>query len=320
MTKMLRLQKWRRLATGGHAVGELQRRFVELAWNPLASGTIARALERQNELSARPVTGDVPCVVSLTTYGERFQRVHLAIESIARGTVHPARIILWLDDERLMENPTPEISRLISRGLEVRLAQNFGPHTKYFPAVMAGEVGESEALVTADDDILYPRRWLQLLRDAARTDPEAIVAHRAHRVTVAGHDIMPYAEWEGCWTTDTSLSHFATGVSGVLYPQRMIDELRNRGDAFTEASPKNDDIWLHATAVEAGIGTRQVSPFPWLFPMSPGTQESALAHNNVTLGSNDLQVARTYQPGAVERLRGATVVDGEQALIGGSHD
>ena len=39
-------------------------------------------------------------VVTMTTHGARLRDVHVALESIARGTVLPARVILWLDEER----------------------------------------------------------------------------------------------------------------------------------------------------------------------------------------------------------------------------
>src|SRR5699024_6207252 len=47
---------------------------------------LAAALDRAARRSTRPVVGDGPAVVSLTTYGARFAQVHRTIESIARGS------------------------------------------------------------------------------------------------------------------------------------------------------------------------------------------------------------------------------------------
>ena len=58
----------------------------------------------RNRLGRSPVaTGGPGVVVSMTTYGKRVRTVHLAIESIARGAVRPARLILWLDEPELVE-------------------------------------------------------------------------------------------------------------------------------------------------------------------------------------------------------------------------
>lgn len=98
-------------------------------------------------------------VVSLTTYGRRARTAYLAIESIARGDVRPSRLILWIDEESLLNSPPKTILRLQKRGLEVKGCKNYRPHKKYYPFVESQE-SFNLPLVTADDDILYPRYWL----------------------------------------------------------------------------------------------------------------------------------------------------------------
>ena len=74
----------------------------------------------------------------------------------------------------------------------------------------------------------------------------------------------------------------------------LFRSLRARGTTFLEAATRADDVWLNATAVEAGIPTYQIRRFPWAFPITPGSQVTALAYENVDAGGNqraDLRLA-----------------------------
>ena len=160
-------------------------------------------------------------VVSLTTFGKRTDTVHLAIESIGRGRALPSRIILWIDDQGRFDSPPQAIRRLQRRGLEIKLCTNYGPHTKYYPYV-ASEEAFPTALVTADDDVLYPRYWLQKLVEALREYPETVNCYWAHVISVRAEGISEYANWKLCGSTSPSVRHLATCVYGVIYPPAFL--------------------------------------------------------------------------------------------------
>jgi hypothetical protein len=258
-----------------------------------------RRLERMNKRSTRSVTGSAPVVLSLTTHGERCARVHLTIESIADGSVRPRQMILWIDDERLLNPLTPQLSRLVARGLEVRLTENLGPHTKYFPTleiIRASDAKETDAprLVTADDDIIYPRWWLKGLVKADRSHPDRVNCYRAHVVELDDGEILPYDDWSECWSHGETPRTFATGVSGVIYPRAMVDALAGRGTAFKGCTPRADDVWLHKVAVEEGLLVRQINIAPEHFAIAPSTQHLGLMLDNVHGQGNDPQIRATY--------------------------
>ncbi|WP_306893047.1 hypothetical protein [Agromyces albus] len=119
--------------------------------------------------------------MSLTTHGDRVRRVHLTIETIGRGTVKPSEIFLWLDEPEVVARPPRTIKRLQRRGLSLRLSKNFGPHTKYYPYLLAHDSFD-RPLVTADDDMLYPFTWLAGLADASKVHPDEVLCYRARRV------------------------------------------------------------------------------------------------------------------------------------------
>lgn len=280
------------------------RKIVEAAREAVfGDGPIARTRRMAvvNRISSAPVTGHGP-VVSLTTHGRRVKRVYVTIEAIARGTVKPSRLVLWMDDRAVVARPPRTLRRLQRRGLEIRLSENFGPHTKYFPYLLSREEF-GEALVTADDDMLYPITWLAGLIRASERHPDEILCYRARRLQLVDGTIGPYLTWPLVGSTEASSLNFATGVSGVLYPPRFLEELKSFGDEFLDRCPRADDVWLHWAAVSCGRSVRQIEVDAKNFPTVPQTQQgAALQDENVLGGGNDVQIAATYTPEAVRRL------------------
>ncbi|MFE5409127.1 hypothetical protein [Microbacterium sp. NPDC056569] len=264
-----------------------------------------RRLRAGNLLGAGRLSGGSGPVVSLTTFGDRTRWSYLAIQSIARGSLTPARTILWLDEPDAFRTLPRSLRRLRRRGLEVRLAENFGPHTKYFPFVE--ETAEfTGPLVTADDDTIYPRSWLARLVDEHHLTPDLIVCYRARRVTFDGADLAPYAVWDFSTGSEPSWAHFMTAVSGVIHPVEMLRSLKARGREFRELCPDADDVWMHNTSIKAGIRIRLIDGFSRTFPLVEETQEQALWYSNLTGGANDRQIAATYDDSEIALLRRET--------------
>lgn len=265
-------------------------------------------LKAVNRWARSTVTGDADVIVSLTTFGSRLGSVAYTVESIGAGKAKPRRIVLWLDDPQAFARRPASLRRLEARGLETRLTENLGPHTKYFPILE--EAIESELPVTtADDDILYPRWWLARLLAAARSYPTVINCYRASVVALDGRDVAAYDDWPRCTDTTAGLTRFGTGVSGVLYPLTMLEELRRRGTAFKDVCLKADDIWLHWVALRAGILVRQIDRKPRHFPLVPGTQAESLMATNVAHRRNDAYVAALYDDEDVAALAAAGAPD-----------
>jgi hypothetical protein len=268
------------------------------------AGVWARRLRAVNRSSSRPVVGEAPVAVSLTSFGRRVEDVALAIESIGAGTIRPSRLVLWLDDPALMDSLPDSLHRLRERGLEVALAENWGPHTKYYPYVV-GCAEHRLPLVTADDDILYPPWWLTGLLREHTAMPDAVHCYRANVVRLAGEALAPYQQWPRCNDRVADVARFATGVSGVIYPPAMLDELRRRATGFLDTAPRADDVWLHWVALRSGTPVRQVSRTPRHWPVIPHSQVTGLVQGNVHEGGNDAQIAALYDHDDVDRLRRA---------------
>ena len=240
-------------------------------------GVYTQWLKAANLYSQRPIIGDSDVDVSLTTYGDRTSRVWRTIETIGSGKVRPRRLMLWHEDEEVVRNPPPPLRRLLRRGLTLKHCVDYGPHKKYFPYLLEGDL--DRPLVTADDDVLYPRGWLAGLLSMHR--PDEVIGYRV-RVMNDG----PYTAWPLCTDTHPSFNAMATGVSGVLHPPKVLYALRQRGDEFMQVCPFADDFWLHYAAVASGIPTRQVWEYAasW-WPIRPG--QEGLEHRNIQGGGND---------------------------------
>ena len=269
-------------------------------------------LKSLNRFSNRTVIAAGGPVVSLTSYGVRIQSVYLAIESIAAASFLPSRFILWLDDPGAFHNLPDTLKRLQARGLEVRLTDNLGPHTKYYPTL--GVMHDlDQPLVVADDDQLYTRNWLSGLMEAYRENPGVVNCSRAHVIKLLGDRIAPYTEWKACTSDKPSMLHFATGVSGIALPPALLQQLENSGTQFRSLCPAADDIWLHVNALRAGLQTRQIGSWPRNFPIIPRTQKQTLMQSNVDGSQNDVQISRTYTSQDIAVLQQETTQPALQA-------
>jgi len=271
--------------------------------------TLAKLLRyaTANRLSRRVVTDPTGPVVSLTTYGPRVGTVHLAIESIAAGTLRPCRLILWLDEVDVLANPPAALRRLMRRGLEIRATEDYGPHKKYFP--YARSIGSHDApLVTADDDWFYPRAWLKSLVDVS-TSPSggwSSAAHRARRVRIEGGSIAPYARWEVADDSEVTARTIGVGCWGQLLPPAVLDLAREEGEVFMHRAPRADDIWIHMLTLRAGhlVRTAGVLPDDSFVHIPEPRGARPLHDENVAGGGNDVQIAKTYGPAEIAAITG----------------
>jgi hypothetical protein len=261
-------------------------------------------LATRNLWSKQQITGEEDVAITLTSHGHRLKYVHLALESIGRGSRRAREVVLWIEEPNVVAKPPPSLARLMKRGLTLAYSEpGYGPHTKYYPYVLSGP-DPARPFVTADDDVLYSRNWLASLMNSYKSDSSSIHCIRAH-VARARNDgsLAPYNEWEPCTTTLPRLRNFATGVSGVLYPPEMLRVLTGAGTRFLHTCPKADDIWLHVNAAKAGIKTRQVFNRPILYPIIPGSQKGALSIANTIHEMNDIQIGETYDTATIAQLR-----------------
>jgi len=267
------------------------------AWYIVVEGSHRLSARWSRRLGTTQVKRNPELIVSLTTIPERIRKVHLCLDSLLRQSIKPDRIILWLgmtNGDRDFPFPPTHLPRPLARvqrrGVEIRWCKDIRSFKKIIPAMRA----YPEALiVTADDDVFYPKEWLEQLFEAYRKEPQHIHCHRAHlvRYNKAGEP-LPYREWDflALGFQGPSLDLFPTGVGGVLYaPGHLNPEVLNEA-SFLALCPYADDVWLkamsmlnHVSCKKTGSGTMRFRPIRF-------ANNRALETFNLTGNGNDAQI------------------------------
>jgi hypothetical protein len=198
-----------------------------------------------------------------------------------------------VDEKNVLQNLPRSLRRLEERGLEIKLTANYGPHKKYYSYLESTETIDVP-LVTADDDMIYPRSWLSGLKQSFTQNSGVVSCYRAHVMKIVDGQIAPYLSWSPCRSVEPSFLNFSTGVSGSIYPPAFLRKLKAAGREFTQHCPKADDVWLHVNAVRSGFAIKQIGAQPLNFPSVPDTQEEGLYLSNAYLSQNDIQIRNTY--------------------------
>ncbi len=278
--------------------------FIRNLPNKLYITLLMAKLNLHNRLSSKSMLSTTGPTLSMTTYGVRFQTSHLSLEAIARGKVRPSRAILFVDDEGLFNNPTKGLKRLMKRGLELQLVENFGPHTKYYPFLeLVDDFDRPHA--TGDDDHIYPKWWLKKLSTSIEQKPKFLHAFRAHciRLNEEGTEALPYLEWGPGITENPTNLNFYTSSMGEIYSPDFLRTAKQRGREFLDCCPKNDDLWLTSLAIQQDVPISIVDGINRTFPAIPASQQLTLEETNVFGGYNDVQIRKTFTEEILSKLR-----------------
>jgi hypothetical protein len=236
-----------------------------------------------------PGTGTPQFIVTLTSYGERIVKTApYSIYTLFRQSLMPDRIILWLAEGTAVP---AVLEGLKNNGLEILFYRDIKSYKKLIPAL---RLFPNDVLITADDDVYYPRRWFKELKEAYLHDPAAIYCHRAHEITVDGDKkIQPYGEWNLCINRSRNGRRiFPTGEGGILYPPHSLHPRCMDEAVFQKIAPRGDDIWFWAMAKLQGTkhAVLENSSVGRLAAVDPKEALRGLWVENVHDGGNDRQL------------------------------
>jgi hypothetical protein len=246
-------------------------------------------------------------IVSLTTISSRLTHLQEVISSLLDQTYPNTgySIRLYLSRESFLLDSgctlVPEyITRLIQSSgdrVTIHFTHNIGSYRKLIPCLTElYEAGSSAInntiIVTADDDTIYPRDWLQTLVSYYEQE-RCIIAFRGRTMTFSHRAVSPYKTW--CKTLDLrkSLANVPTGKDGVLYSAMLLHPaVLNHSLALTTA-PKADDLWFKCHSLLLGvpcyiINTSLDDALPSV-AVSPAAPSLYSRYNK--LGGNDTAIA-----------------------------
>lgn len=230
-------------------------------------------------------------ILSLTTTQSRLPYIHWCLESLLNQNLKPDKIILWLADGTEIKGINYQIiSNQVKRGIEIRYCKDIGSYKKYY---FAFEEFPDKLIVTADDDFLYPRKWLSSLFSSYQKSPENVHCHRAHYITKSEDGkILPYLSWN--WLAPgivgpSSRLFLTTGGGAIFNPKKLSKEVLNY-EVFSKLCPTADDVWINAMLLLSGIQCQKVKKnMMHLSDIIEMQDESRLSLRNVEGGGNDEQ-------------------------------
>lgn len=237
-------------------------------------------------------------VVSLTTYGKRIYKVHLAIESLLEQTMKPTRIVLYVDKESFSQDTLPiMLKNQQKRGLEVHFVKDIRSYTKLLPALK--EYPHAN-IVTVDDDLIYSPVLIERLWKAHMQAPKAICFKegRIFGCDPQNRQFIPYNDWIYAQAVDDIDNNYfmPEGFGGILYPPNSFtDEIFNES-VFLEIAPSVDDIWFRAMSLLKKTPLFKIKKYDeidWWIEVG-GTQDVGLKNvNNDNL--NNVYVKKVFE-------------------------
>ena len=193
---------------------------------------------------------DEQIIVSLTSYPKRIFEVKYSIYSLLNQNLKPDKIILWLakDEFPNRECDLPvELKNFLKRGLTIKWCDSIKSYKKLLPSLR--EYSES-IIVTADDDLYYPKDWLEKLYKHHQKYPLDIVTHRSRKISFENGIIDKYLKWKVSENEeDASFLNFFTTGGGTLFPPNSLSNTIFQTDIYDRVCPTCDDIWFWAMAV-----------------------------------------------------------------------
>lgn len=254
---------------------------------------IKLAFKSAKDLNTRNSATEIPVVVSLTTIPSRIRKVHLTIRSILSQEEQPKKIVLWLHER--FEGKIPRSLKKIEGDLfEIRFSQHDFSHLKLIESLLAFP---SEAIVTIDDDLMYPPDFLKLLYKSHLQYPNDIISNQVREITFDANGApLPYIEWKHqIKQPENPKFIMPLGVFGVLYPAQSLDVRVTNVPLLESHAPKADDLWFKAMSLLKGT-TSRVAPFQTKNPiLILGTQKIALKRTNKHQDFNRVQWIRLME-------------------------
>ena len=233
-------------------------------------------------------------IISLTTHGKRIHSVFRTIECMFQQTYKANRIILWLGNKEYntIEELPITLQNQIKRGLEIRFVKDIRSYTKLIYALKSFP---NAAIITIDDDILYPCDFIERLVFNHSIHPTAICCNAARRLALkTPKEFYPYKtnELETKIPKDY-VNYIAEGFAGILYPPNSLNNEVFNEKVFLSLAPNADDIWFKAMALlnDTPIKSTRDENDVWEFILvDEDVQDIGLINENIYEDKNDKQL------------------------------
>ena len=227
-------------------------------------------------ISSNDIYMDNNIIISLTSFPARIKLIHPVINSLLNQSIKPYKIILWLAKPEFpngnVDLPT-NLLNLIDKGLTIEYYEkDIKSYKKLIPTL---KKYPNNIIVTADDDIIYRKDWLEKLYKTYLKYPKDIAAHRVTKFIYKKNGFKFIVGGKHYYKKPSFLNK-VTGVGGVLYfPNCFYKDILNE-ELFMKLAPTNDDVWFWFQAVLKGTRIRVVEKPNIKLNFVPKSQNVAL--------------------------------------------
>lgn len=230
-------------------------------------------------------------IISFTTFGKRIDSVYLTIESIARQTLKPDVVILWLAENEFNKNTIPiHLQKFENRGLTISYCKDIRSYKKLIPTL---QKYPDDIIITIDDDIIYPITLVEKLIQNHKNYPDSICCNRARKIILdKNNNPTPYNSWPQAYqSVSPSFELIPIGVGGVLYFPGCFNTDIIKEELFTKLAPTADDLWFKILAQKKGTKTMVFNDLDHSDYIPLGSSNfNSLAEQNVGNNMNDVQL------------------------------
>jgi SAM-dependent methyltransferase len=201
----------------------------------------------------------IKIIASLTSYGERAETAHLAIETILNQTLKADKVILWLAEDEFNENNIPNsLKKLRKNGLIIDFCEDIKSYKKLIPTL---KKYPNDIIITFDDDIYYKNDVIEKLYNSYLQEPKSIHCMRGHKINFQTlNKVAPYDKWGKQWYQEkSSFFIIPTGAGGVLYPPESLHVDTCKDFIFMDIAPTSDDLWFKTMSLIKGTKCKVLS-------------------------------------------------------------
>ena len=189
-------------------------------------------------------------IVSLTTVPEHMYDIHYTIYSLLNQQLKADKVILWLnhDDFPNGELELPKnILTLKKNGLSIRFCDNLKSYNNIIPTI---KTYPNDIVVTAKENIYYPRNWLKILYEEYKRNDNDIIAQSLHTIALDDDgNIAKYETWTENEDDTASVLNYMVDDAGVLYPPHCFNDDVTNDEIFMDLCEDNSTLWLWAMTI-----------------------------------------------------------------------
>lgn len=189
-------------------------------------------------------------VVTLTTIPARAAMLKPVLRSLIDQSEPADRIVLALPHATRSGEPYPPLAQLaLPQGVEVIRCEDEGPATKVLPAL---RLEPDAVLIVVDDDVIYPRRFIETLLKEHRRLRKAAFGFRGVRLTQS----VPFYALDHIFATgiaEPAAVDVLFGTWGYLLPPRILGEAVHDFTGYPPQVRWVDDVWISGHLARAGV-------------------------------------------------------------------